>query len=195
MKLEQELEIQELLKNWRDERHLTLEMQNEGLLGNLCEEMAEYYRAKNESEKIDALCDIYVFCMNSLDGDLEAIREELERQIYLRVYQLNDLKLFFITEIEKKLKRLKKEKIIGDFNLFLYVLMGNVECEAQALGYDFYTCMMETIKEISSRTGHYDENIHKFIKDKSDEAVKKWYKADYEKCKISLNGCFIKHNF
>ncbi|MCZ6166047.1 hypothetical protein O6B98_08255 [Campylobacter ureolyticus] len=44
--------------------------------------------------------------------------------------------------------------------------------------------MLETIKEISSRTGHYDENIHKFVKNKSDEAKSKWYKADYDKCKI-----------
>ena len=44
--------------------------------------------------------------------------------------------------------------------------------------------MLETIKEISSRTGYYDENIHKFVKDTSDEAKAKWYKADYEKCKI-----------
>ena len=44
--------------------------------------------------------------------------------------------------------------------------------------------MLETIKEISSRTGLYDQNIHKFVKNKSDEAKSKWYKADYDKCKI-----------
>lgn len=185
MTLEQELEIQELLKQWRDERHLSIESQRNGLMGNLCEEMAEYYRATNDDEKIDALCDIYVFCMNSLDGDLKVTRDDLDRKIFPRIYNLNDLKLFFINEIKNKLEELKAEDIIVDtFNLFLYMLMRNVENEPQALGYDFYECMLETIKEISSRVGHYDENIHKFVKDKSREAVKKWYKADYSKCKI-----------
>ena len=44
--------------------------------------------------------------------------------------------------------------------------------------------MLETIKEISSRTGYYDENIHKFVKDKSEETKAKWYKPNYEKYKI-----------
>ena len=185
MTLEQEEHLQQLLKQWRDERHLSIESQRDGLMGNLCEEMAEYYRATNESEKIDALCDIYVFCMNSLDGDLKVTRDDLDRKIFPRIYDLNDLKLFFINKIENKLEELKAEDIIGDtFNLFLYMLMRNVENETQELGYDFYKCMLETIKEISSRTGYYNEDMHKFVKDKSREAVKKWYKADYSKCKI-----------
>ena len=43
--------------------------------------------------------------------------------------------------------------------------------------------MFETIKEISSRIGAYDENAKKWIKDESDEAKAKWYKADYEKAR------------
>ena len=49
------------------------------------------------------------------------------------------------------------------------------------LGYDPCICMMETIKEISSRTGAWDENIGKWVKDTSDEAKSKWYAADYSK--------------
>ncbi len=185
MTLEQELELQELLKQWREERHLSIESQRDGLMGNLCEELSEYYRATNESEKIDALCDIYVFCMNSFDEDLKVTRDDLDRKIFPRIYYLNDCKLLLITEIENKLNELKAETIIADtFNLYLYMLMKNVEYKTLELGYNFYECMLETIKEISSRTGHYDENIHKFVKDKSREAVKKWYKASYSKCKI-----------
>ena len=50
-------------------------------------------------------------------------------------------------------------------------------------GYDPYKAMNETIKEISSRTGHFDPSINKFVKDKSPEAQAKWYKADYSKAK------------
>ena len=41
--------------------------------------------------------------------------------------------------------------------------------------------MLETIKEISSRTGSYDPSIGKWIKDKSPEAQAKWYKANYQR--------------
>lgn len=50
-------------------------------------------------------------------------------------------------------------------------------------GYDPFKAMNETIKEISSRTGHFDPYINKFVKDKSPEAQALWYKADYSKAK------------
>ena len=40
-------------------------------------------------------------------------------------------------------------------------------------------------KEISSRTGAYDEKAKKWIKDTSDEAKAKWYQADYELTRIA----------
>ena len=43
--------------------------------------------------------------------------------------------------------------------------------------------MQETIKEISSRIGAWNEEKGKWIKDTSEEAQKLWYKADYSKCK------------
>ena len=39
-------------------------------------------------------------------------------------------------------------------------------------------------KEISSRTGAYDENAKKWVKDESDEAKAKWYQANYELARI-----------
>ena len=44
--------------------------------------------------------------------------------------------------------------------------------------------MDEVIKEISSRTGAYDPATKKWQKDKSDEAMAKWYQADFSKCKL-----------
>ena len=51
-------------------------------------------------------------------------------------------------------------------------------------GYDAEKCLNETLLEIKSRTGHYDESIGKFVKDTSDEAKAKWYKANYDSCKL-----------
>ena len=46
--------------------------------------------------------------------------------------------------------------------------------------------MQETIKEISSRVGEYDESKKKWIKDKSPEAMAKWYKANYKECRNEM---------
>ena len=119
MTLEQELELQNLLKQWRDERHLSIKSQRDGLIGNLCEEMAEYYRATNNDEKIDALCDMYVFCMNSLDGDLNFIKDglEIDRLTVMR-YILPHYRFYLLGNIETSLRRLKNN--INDFN-FTYI--------------------------------------------------------------------------
>ena len=37
---------------------------------------------------------------------------------------------------------------------------------------------------MSSRTGAYDEKAKKWVKDASDEAKAKWYKANYELARI-----------
>ncbi|WP_219811303.1 hypothetical protein, partial [Campylobacter concisus] len=47
--------------------------------------------------------------------------------------------------------------------------------------YSLYPSILETIKEISSRTGSYNPAISKWIKDKSPEAQAKWYKANYQR--------------
>ncbi len=52
------------------------------------------------------------------------------------------------------------------------------------LGYDPRKVMDETLKEIESRTGAYNPEQDKWVKDTSNEAKAKWYKADYSKCKI-----------
>lgn len=175
MTLEQEQNLQELLKHWREERHLTLKMQNAGLMGNLCEELSEYYRATNIDEKIDALCDIYVFCINSLSTNMKNISK------FPRIYLEKRYRINLLEKINFSLD----DNLDSDYlNTILYSLMLNVENEAKLMGYDFYKCMLETIEEISSRTGHYNKNIHKFVKDRSPEAFKNWHKADYSKCRI-----------
>jgi len=50
------------------------------------------------------------------------------------------------------------------------------------MGYDPDIAMDEVIKEIDSRTGSIQDG--KFTKDKSPEAVAKWYKSDFTKAKI-----------
>lgn len=56
--------------------------------------------------------------------------------------------------------------------------------EMAKYGYDGDKVMDEVIKEISSRTGAYNPEVGKWLKDKSPEAQAKWYKADFSKCKL-----------
>ena len=70
-------EIKERLSKWREERRLTYENQQAGFLGNVFEEISEYFRAKDNLERVDALFDIAVFCFNAFQlkfGEISNIK-------------------------------------------------------------------------------------------------------------------------
>ena len=56
--------------------------------------------------------------------------------------------------------------------------------EILKFGYNPDKVQKETFKEINSRTGAWDEKSGKWLKDKTPEAKKLWYKADYSNCKL-----------
>ncbi|EAJ8970794.1 hypothetical protein ERK04_09015, partial [Campylobacter jejuni] len=60
-------EIKERLADWRSERGLTYENQREEFLGNVFEKVSEYFRAKDDLERVEALCDIAVFFFNAFE--------------------------------------------------------------------------------------------------------------------------------
>ncbi|KQH54871.1 hypothetical protein [Campylobacter coli] len=209
-------EIKERLAKWREERHLTYENQQTGFLGNVFEEVSEYFRAKNDLEKIDALCDIAIFCFNSFD---------LEFKEMGKIYDFDATKIS-IVDITNDLTYTTAKFMRKDFKYFnnIYRLVFNCKHLCKNLGFNFYQCMLQTIKEIESRTGFYDDELNKFIKDegyydithlkneiklpKTYEIInmieekdlflvkiktpntiltnkfKKWYKADYESCRL-----------
>jgi hypothetical protein len=51
------------------------------------------------------------------------------------------------------------------------------------MGYDILCVMNEVMLVLESRTGEWNDELGKFIKDESDEAKAKWYEPDYSKCK------------
>lgn len=172
-------EIKERLAKWRKDRHLTYKNQQAGFLGNVFEEVSEYFRAKDNLERIDALCDIVIFSLNSFNIEYEEIYEDLD----FCLLPTNTLIANILTELRFASyfylhNHLKKSKS------YISEMLANINLLVERLGFDFYKCMIQTIKEIESRTGYYDENLNKFIKDTSDEAKAKWYKADYESCRI-----------
>ena len=184
-------EIYKGLAEWRAERGITAESQKEGYLVNVMEEFGElaqalryYDRAlvdecsyckaiKQTAEHgiIDALCDICVFTINAgADIPCENKPTRLELEPCLSLYNL-------LREIADHQRCFN--------SITLCCVLGVCASLCHQYGFDFQKAMDETIKEISSRTGAYDENAKKWVKDESDEAKAKWYQADYELARIS----------
>ena len=190
-------EIYKGLAEWRAERKITAESQRQGYLRNIMEELGELaaglrdydswskcdlrfcqiHKEMAERLIVDAICDIAVLTINA--G--EHIPCDLKR-----------------TEIEWKKSSLNADYILkqlvekcAEFSYFEWVdvlafniILINCAYLCEYYGFNFQIAMDETIKEISSRTGAYDEKAKKWVKDSSNEAQAKWYKADYEKARI-----------
>ena len=184
-------EIYKGLAEWRAERKITAESQKDGYLVNIMEELGELASALRDYEKfsateqdtakkqkaeyeiIDALCDISVFTINAgADIPCENKISGIENNIF-QTYKTYETLLNACGGYS-----------IG-FNAYAFNgVLRTCAVLCYKLGFNFQKAMDETIKEISSRTGAYDENAKKWVKDESDEAKAKWYKANYELARI-----------
>ena len=188
-------EIYKGLAEWRAERGITAESQKAGYIVNVMEELGELASALRDYEKfsateqdtakkqkaeyeiIDALCDISVFTIN-VGADINC-NEKLESINTTQTTRCNSSLSFLLSEC-------------GNFDFYgklsSYVCFNQILLSCAKLcehyGFNFEIAMLETIKEISSRTGAYDENTKKWVKDESNEAKAKWYQANYELARI-----------
>lgn len=187
---EQIKEIVIRLNKWCNERYLTYKIQQEGLRGNLLEEYTELTRAiksNNINDIIDALCDICIFSINSLENPLSNIN---------KIYNLmtmfnNSTRVNFYDNLTDIIIQNKKiDSTSSNINnmmldYFKYREIDIIDIISTSFvyidnfGYDIYKCLDETIKEIDSRKGYYCPNTKKFIKVNSNSM----YKADYSVCK------------
>ena len=184
------------LKAWRHERGITAESQKEGYIVNVMEELGELATALREYERfskpsypypknkkyaehgiIDALCDISVFTINvgaDIPCEVKPLIIEPKRE-------------FSIASIFVAIADFIRADNNGSpFNYYDFALiLKYCASVCEQYGFNFEIAMLETIKEISSRTGSYDEVSKKWVKDESDEAKAKWYQANYELARIS----------
>ena len=187
-------EIYAQLKAWRHERGITAESQKEGYIVNVMEELGELATALREYERfskpsypypknkkyaehgiIDAICDISVFTINAgadVDDNTKAKVIDITKTTIL-----NSSFSSLLSYCGDYAGYVKAFSCFNDILLVCAKLCENY-------GFNFEIAMLETIKEISSRTGSYDEVSKKWVKDESDEAKAKWYQADYEKARI-----------
>ena len=190
-------EIYKGLEAWRAERKITAQSQRQGYLRNIMEELGELaaglrdyaswskcdlrfcqiHKEMAERLIVDAICDIAVLTINAGAGIPSCVKR---------------------TEIEFKKSSLDADYILkqmvekcAEFSYFDWgeasafnIILVNCAYLCEHYGFNFEIAMLETIKEISSRTGAYDENAKKWVKDESDEAKAKWYQANYELARI-----------
>ena len=188
-------EIYKGLAEWRAERGITAESQKAGYLVNVMEEFGELAAAlrdyeefsvtkqdaakkqKAEHEIIDALCDIAIFTINA-GADIPSSVKRTEIK-----WEKSSLNADYI--LKQMVEKCAQFSYFdwGEQKCFNIILI-NCAYLCEHYGFNFEIAMLETIKEISSRTGAYDEASKKWVKDTSDEAKAKWYKADYEKARI-----------
>ena len=164
--IENFIELHKQINDWKKQRGLTIKMQREGLIKNLREEIMELIDSENKDDFLNALCDISILCIGVLRSVNKIKIEECMWSVNALIINYNTLKKEFS-------------------NKNLFYLIASCKAGVENADFDYFKCMQETIKEISSRTGKYDDEAKKWIKDTSDEAKTKWYKADYSKCKRS----------
>ena len=188
-------EIYKGLKAWRHERGITADSQKAGYLVNVMEEFGELASALRDYEKfsaadypyptdkqeaeheiIDAICDICVFTINA----------EADIPYSLIPFIIETKREFSVADIFVAIADFIRADNNGvPFNYYDFALiLKYCASVCEHYGFNFQIAMDETIKEISSRTGAYDENAKKWVKDESDEARAKWYQANYELARI-----------
>ena len=177
-------EIYAQLEVWRDERKITAESQRQGYIRNVMEELGELAAGLRDYDSWSK-CDLR-FC--------QIHKEMAERVIVDAICDISVLTINAGADIRDEYKPLNIDttNTFSDFNcLLLYTstfdfkkILLNCAGVCEKYGFNFEIAMLETIKEISSRTGSYNEATKKWEKDMSDEAQAKWYKADYEKARI-----------
>lgn len=190
-------EIYKGLDEWRAERGITAESQREGYLRNVMEELGELagglrnynswskccdlrfcqiHKEMAERVIVDAICDIAVLTINA----------GVDIPYSITPFIIETKREFSIASIFVAIADFIRADNNGSpFNYYDFALiLKYCASVCEQYGFNFEIAMLETIKEISSRTGSYDEKAKKWIKDTSDEAMAKWYKADYEKARI-----------
>ncbi|RUT50972.1 hypothetical protein [Campylobacter fetus] len=188
------LDIVSNILAWRESNSLNDSLQKLGYSRNIFEELGEYAGAikdKDTNMIVDALCDILVFSINNLPNKLSvfnavltATNNELEKQPNQMITKdIFEESLHFI--LANTLNAIRENKESNLFAMVIALIIITKQYIEEVLNYNFKDCMDETIKEINSRTGSYNSELKKWVKDSSKEAKAKWYKANYNQCKIT----------
>lgn len=142
---------------------------------------------------IDALCDIMVFSGNLIDSKTfdETLSEQeiLEHHSAVMKYYVtttNDAMCLLLKYLGMFTQ--KQTSSIGVAIFLVSEIYGLCKYIAKEKGYDFDIAMSEILKQINSRTGAWNEDLKKWVKDTSDEAREKEYQANFDLAKLADKG-------
>lgn len=107
-----------------------------------------------------------------------------ENDVHEQIDAILDINVVLIGSILKS--KHQNIDIVNEFNDFTYWenLLNASFDKIRKIGYEPKCCFNECLLEIESRVGSINIETGKFEKDKSKEAQSKWYKANYELCRL-----------
>lgn len=162
--------LSQMLENWMYKRFLKYENQQSNFINLTNEELDEFKNATSIDDEIDALCDILVFSFNS-------VRFDKNDTDFIKIFDKDNILFDDIVVIRDILSK--------DFSYSnLYCLYDAIKKYLENRCISLFKAMLETYKEIDSRTGEWNEEKQKWLKYKTPEAMAKWYKANYKSCLI-----------
>jgi len=172
------------ISDWANERNiLRIEFNKCAQASFIAEELAELAMSKSDNERIDAYCDLIVYCSNAI-----CAHEQDDIDVYFHVsrnYQ-EVVDAFpddpFDSIILKALSILLRQDDSVFESLLFIIIMSMLAI--RTLEYDVDLAMEETLKEINSRVGAFNPVSGKWEKDKSPQAQANWYKADYDVARL-----------
>ena len=189
-------EVHKRLEAIRAERRITTESQKKDYIVNVMEKFGELASAIKDYEK-------YSQPDWSYPTDIQEAECEIVRTICdIAVLTLNvGAEVFFRTRVPlidtstisqdvNSLSLLISDcadfECYENYNSYIHFYNILVDCAelCEQYGFNLQLAMEETVKEISSHTGSYDEDTKKWERDDDWEAQTTWYHADYELARI-----------
>jgi len=162
--------------------------------GNIVEELSEIMKSpKFIHETVDGLCDIIVFSISSskhfnLLVDIGSYNVKRGYEGKSLADAINRMTSYSLTNLINGTSDEVLDDRVYMAEIFNQFIASSIAC-IEALGYNPELCLDQVYKEISSRTQDPKqvergrEPGEKWEKDKSEEAQKLWYKADFSICK------------
>ena len=184
-------EVHKKLEVLRAERKITVESQKKDYIVNVMEKFGELASAIKDYDKfsqpdypyptdiqeaeyeiVKAICDIAVLTLN-VGADVFFSKRVPLIDTSTISQDVNSLSLL--------ISDCADFECYEDYNSYVHFYNILMDCTklCERYGFNFQLAMEEAVKEISSHTGFYDEDIKKWKRDDSWEAQTTWYHADY----------------
>lgn len=174
------------ISDWANERGLLgIEFNKCVQASFIAEELAELAVSKSDNERIDAYCDLIVYCSNAISiykqDDMDvSFHVSCNYQAVVDALPDDPFDSIILNALSVLLRQ--DDSVFESLLLIIITSMLAIK----TLQYDVDLAMKETLKEINSRAGAFNYVSGKWEKDKSPEAQANWYKADYNSARLSV---------